>query len=63
MQSRLTLKSDLADELFKYLTVSRTWKKLDTYADVKGTPPSARSDHRMTTVGQDIYLFGGDPGV
>ena len=48
-----------SDELFKYSTTSRNWTKLDADTDVTGTPPSPRSGHSMTTVGQDVYVFGG----
>ena len=36
-----------------------TWTKLDTAAGVTGTGPSARFGHSMTSVGINIYLFGG----
>jgi N-acetylneuraminic acid mutarotase len=51
--------SSNSDELFKYSTATMTWTKLDTIAGVTGTPPSARSGHSMTTVGEDFYVFGG----
>jgi hypothetical protein len=51
-----------SNELFKYSTTTMTWTKLDTGAGVMGTPPSARSEHSMTTVGDDLYVFGGEAG-
>ena len=49
-----------SDELFKYSTATMTWTQLDAEAGVTGTAPSARSGHSMTTVGEDLYVFGGD---
>ena len=52
----------MSEELFRYSTESMTWTKLDTAAGVTGTGPSARAGHSMTSVGIDIYLFGGQTG-
>ena len=49
----------MSEELFRYSTESMTWTKLDTAAGVTGTGPSARAGHSMTSVGINIYLFGG----
>ena len=49
----------MSEELFRYSTESMTWTKLDTAAGETGTGPSARGGHSMTSVGIDIYLFGG----
>ena len=38
------------------------WTQLDADAGVTGPLPSARYDHSMTTVGQDIYIFGWEAG-
>ena len=48
-----------SDELFKYSTATMTWMQLDAAAGVRGTAPSARIRHSMTTVGEDLYVFGG----
>ena len=48
-----------SDELFKYSTATMTWTRLDAEAGVTGTAPSARAYHSMTTVGEDLYVFGG----
>ena len=48
-----------SDELFKYSTASMTWTKLDADGGVTGMPPRPRSGHKMATVGEDIYVFGG----
>ena len=50
------------DELFKYSTATMTWTQLDAAAGVTGTAPSARYEHSMTTVGEDLYVFGGYGG-
>ena len=50
----------IVDELFKYSTATMTWKLLDAGAGVTGTVPSARYVHSMTTVGEDLYVFGGE---
>ena len=47
------------NELFNYSTISKGWTKLDAAAGVTGTGPSARWFHAMTTVDQDIFVFGG----
>ena len=39
-----------------------TWSQLDKDAGGMGTMPSARTGHSMTSVGHDIYLFGGYGG-
>ena len=51
-----------SDELFKYSTATMTWTRLDAEAGVTGTAPSGRFGHSMTTVGEDLYVFGGDSG-
>ena len=48
-----------SDELLKYSTATMTWTQLDAEAGVTGTAPSARGSHSMTTVGEDLYVFGG----
>ena len=35
------------------------WTMLGENLGVTGKAPNARSGHGMTTVGQDIYIFGG----
>ena len=35
------------------------WTKLDTDAGVTGKLPDRRARHSMTTVGEDIYIYGG----
>jgi hypothetical protein len=45
---------------FKFSIVSMEWTNLDAAAGIKGTGPSARGGHAMSTVGTDLYLFGGD---
>ena len=47
-------------ELFKFSTDSMEWTDLSAEGVMKGTMPSARCGHAMTTVGKDIYLFGGE---
>ena len=42
--------------LFKYSTGTMTWTHLGAVA---GTAPSSRYDQSMTTVGEDLYVFGG----
>jgi N-acetylneuraminic acid mutarotase len=46
------------DDLFKFSTATMTWSQLDP--GVTGTGLSARSELTMTSVGWDIYIFGGD---
>jgi cysteine-rich repeat protein len=49
----------LSADFFNYSTSSKAWTKLDAAAGVTGTGPSARWFHAMTTVDQDIFVFGG----
>ena len=49
----------VSDELFKFSTGTMIWMQLDEDAGVTGMAPSARLAHSMTTVGQDIYIWGG----
>jgi hypothetical protein len=48
-----------SQELFKFSTETLAWTKLETGANVTGTGPSARYGHTMTSVGHNIYIFGG----
>ena len=51
-----------SDELFKFSTVTSTWTLVrcnDGYEDANYTCPNARYGHRMVSIGQDIYMFGG----
>jgi N-acetylneuraminic acid mutarotase len=44
-----------ANDLFRFSTTEQKWEKIQ----VSGTPPSARSGHRMAAVGNNLYSFGG----
>jgi N-acetylneuraminic acid mutarotase len=45
-----------SNDLFRFSTTEQKWEKIQ----VSGTPPSARSFHRMAAVGNNLYSFGGD---
>jgi hypothetical protein len=49
------------NELFRFSTTERKWEQLNATSStrVSGSPPSARSDHGMVSVGSDFYVFGG----
>jgi N-acetylneuraminic acid mutarotase len=47
-----------SNELFRFSTTERKWELLNA-TRVSGSPPSARSDHGMVSVGSDLYVFGG----
>ena len=51
--------AQLSADFFNYSTSSKAWTKLDAAAGVTGTGPIARWFHAMTTVDQDIFVFGG----
>ena len=51
----------ISHELFKFSIETMAWTKLDMEEGVTGTGPSARVEHSTTSVGNDIYLFGGYP--
>ena len=53
-----TAMSCLSDELWFFSTSTRVWKRVDTTA-VNETRPSARVDHIMTSVGLDLWVYGG----
>ncbi|KAK8560002.1 hypothetical protein V6N12_012810 [Hibiscus sabdariffa] len=40
-------------------TTERTWRQLAT----KGTPPTPRDSHSCTTVGDNLFVFGGTDGM
>ena len=46
-------------EFFKFSVEAMAWSELGTAVGVTGTGPSARYAYSMTSVGSDIYLFGG----
>jgi hypothetical protein len=46
------------NELFWFSTTDQKWEQLDA-TRVSGSPPSARIDHTMVSVGSDFYVFGG----
>ena len=48
-----------SDDLFRFSTTTFQWEQLDA-ALVSGSPPSARWLHAMTTVDNDIIVFGGE---
>jgi hypothetical protein len=47
-----------SSELFRFSTTDLKWEQLDA-TRVSGSPPSARYEHGMVSVGSDIYVFGG----
>ena len=49
--------ADTLDDFFAFDPSSLQWKYLSDA--VIGTPPSSRRDHRMTSIGEALYLFGG----
>ena len=48
-----------SDDLFRFSTTTFQWEQLDAPL-VSGSPPSARWLHAMTTVDNDIIVFGGE---
>jgi hypothetical protein len=53
-----TAMSCLSDEMWLFSTSTRGWKRVDTTA-VNESRPSARVDHTMTSVGLDLWVYGG----
>ena len=50
----------LSAELFRFSTTTNHWTKLnDQPLDKTNLPPSARHGHSMTSVGDDLFVFGG----
>jgi hypothetical protein len=47
-----------SNELFRFSTTENKWEQLNA-TRVSGSPPSAREDHGMASVGSDLYVFGG----
>jgi hypothetical protein len=47
-----------SDEVWRFCTSTRVWERADKTA-VNGADPSARSNHVMTSVGLDLWLYGG----
>jgi hypothetical protein len=48
------------DDLFQLDTDTGVWTTIDMGQDVTGKGPSERFGHSMATVGQDLYVFGGE---
>ena len=46
-------------ELWRFSTSSRVWELANSTA-ANGAVPSARDGHVMTSVGLDLWLYGGD---
>mmetsp|Transcript_26134 Transcript_26134/g.39552 ORF Transcript_26134/g.39552 Transcript_26134/m.39552 type:complete len:371 (+) Transcript_26134:91-1203(+) len=51
----ITMKEMAMNDLYQLDTTTRQWKLIET----KGTPPTARSFHRMISIGDNLYVFGG----
>ena len=49
------------DDLLRYSTKNEMGQRLDATRDL-GSPPSARYEHGMVSVGSDFYVFGGFRG-
>ena len=47
-----------SNDFFRFSTTDQKWEQLDA-TRVSGSPPSARIDHTMVSVGSDFYVFGG----
>jgi hypothetical protein len=45
-----------SNELWRFSTSTRVWERVDTPATNR---PSGRGGHTMTSVGQDLWVFGG----
>lgn len=41
------------------LAAKQTWSQ----PEIKGTPPTPRDSHSCTTVGNNLYVFGGTDGM
>jgi N-acetylneuraminic acid mutarotase len=52
-------KTSFSSELWKYCTKLFKWTKMDGQAGVTGRGASARMDHGMAVIGEDIFIFGG----
>lgn len=51
----ITMKEKAMNDLYKLDTTTRQWKLIET----KGTPPVPRSFHRMISIENYLYVFGG----
>ena len=47
-----------SNELFRFSTTTMQWEQLDA-PQVSGSPPSARHDHGMVSVGSNLYVVFG----
>jgi hypothetical protein len=47
-----------SDELWRFSTSTRVWERVDT-TEVNQDHPSGRTGHTMTSVGLDLWVFGG----
>ena len=57
-----TAMSCLSDELWFFSTSTRVWERVNTTV-VNEARPSARVDHTMTSVGLDLWVYGGTTPV
>ena len=59
MLCNLPASTDTGDYFFfRFSTAKLTWTRLDKVVGL-GTAPSARSYHALSSVGHDLFLFGG----
>ncbi len=50
--------SSYSDELWRFSTSTQVWQLVD-FTAVNEARPSARAKHTMTSVGLDLWVFGG----
>ena len=46
------------NDFYRFSTTGLQWKQLDA-SQVSGSPPIARTNHAMTALGSDLFIFGG----
>ncbi len=56
----MTCVTHAGTELWRFDTFTRGWKQLIDKTVVYAGVPSGRTDHAMTSVGLDLWLYGGE---